>query len=139
VASDVHFFRGVDHQEANPESMSNAELLRELTADASLLVKRQVALLKIEAKQQLDREKHVAEALGTAGLLGYAGVLLLLVAAAVAVGQALGHLWLGPLMFGGAILIAAAITFVVGWAKRVKRPLPRTRDRVESRSRDDHR
>jgi hypothetical protein len=111
--------------------MSNAELLRELAADASLLVKRQVAIARVEAKQQLERERHVAETVGTAGLLGYAGLLMLLIAGAIAVGQALGMLWLGPILFGGAILIAAGITFVVGWAKRVKRPLPRTRDRVE--------
>jgi hypothetical protein len=127
----VHFFSGVDQQVANPETMSNAELLKELAADASLLMKRQIALAKVEAKQQLQREKHVAEALGTAGLLAYAGVILLLVSAGIAVGEAIGALWAGPLIIGAVVLVAAGVTFMVGWAKRVKRPLPRTRDRVE--------
>jgi len=58
----------------------------------------------------------------------YAGVILLLVAAADAIGAALGgREWAGGLIVAAALFIPALATGLLGWKKRIKDPLPRTR------------
>jgi uncharacterized membrane protein YqjE len=108
--------------------MSSADLVKELTSNASLLVQRQVKLATLEAKEELKKGKTMAELLGTAGLMAYAGVIILLVAAALGIGAALdGRYWAGALIVAGIVFIPAIITGLVGYQKRLKNPLPRTR------------
>jgi uncharacterized membrane protein YqjE len=108
--------------------MSSADLVKELTSNASLLVQRQVKLATLEAKEELKKGKTMAELLGTAGLLAYGGVIMLLVAAALGIGAALdGRYWAGALIVAGIVLIPAIIMGLVGYQKRLKNPLPRTR------------
>ncbi len=116
------------HETSIPEAMSSADLVKELTSNASLLVQRQVKLAKLEAKEELKRGKIMAELLGTAGVFAYAGLVLLLVAAAAAVGEALGgRLWAGALIIAGCAFVVAAVAGAAGWSERVKQPLKRTR------------
>ncbi len=68
----------------------------------------------------------MAGLLSTGGALLYAGVIVLLVAAALAIGEALNHPWLGALIVGGGLLLAAAVAAAIGWAERVREPLPHT-------------
>jgi hypothetical protein len=111
-----------------PEAMSSADLVKELTSNASLLVQRQVKLAKLEAQHEMKKGKTMAELLGTAGLLAYAGVILCLVAAAIGIGTALdGRYWAGALIIAGALFIPAIITGLLGYRRRVTGPLPRTR------------
>jgi uncharacterized membrane protein YqjE len=108
--------------------MSSADLVKELTSNASLLVQRQVKLATLEAKEELKKGKTMAELLGTAGLLAYAGAIILLVAAALGIGAALdGRYWAGALIVAGIVFIPAIVTGLVGYQKRLKNPLPRTR------------
>jgi uncharacterized membrane protein YqjE len=108
--------------------MSSTDLVKELTSNASLLVQRQVKLATLEAKEELKKGKTMAELLGTAGLMAYAGVIILLVAAALGIGAALdGRYWAGALIVAGIVFIPAIITGLVGYQKRLKNPLPRTR------------
>jgi hypothetical protein len=116
---------------SNPEAMSSKELLQELASDAELLIKRQVELAKLEATQQIKKELRMAELMSAGGLLAYAGVIVLLVAAAVAIGEALNALWAGPLIVGGALLVFATIAALIGWSKRVREPLPRSTKEVK--------
>ena len=117
---------------STPESMSSRDIVKELVDDASLLMKRQVVLARIEAMHQLKKEKTVAEVLGTAGAVGYAGVVMLLVCAALAIGQALnGMYWLGALIVGGGLLFVATVMGAIGWSRRVREPLPRSRREAE--------
>ncbi|MDB4967606.1 MAG: hypothetical protein JWN44_3295 [Myxococcales bacterium] len=116
------------HQSSMPETMTSADLVKELTSNASLLVQRQVKLATLEAKQELQKGKTMAELLGSAGLCAYAGVMMLLVAAALGIGAALdGRYWAGALIVGAVCMIAAAATGLVGYQKRLKNPLSRTR------------
>lgn len=116
------------HESSLPEAMSSADLVKELTSNASLLVQRQVKLATLEAKEELKKGKTMAELLGTAGLMAYAGVIILLVAAALGIGAALdGRYWAGALIVAGIVFIPAIITGLVGYQKRLKNPLPRTR------------
>jgi putative superfamily III holin-X len=116
------------HRSSLPETMSSAELFKELSANASLLLKRQVKLAKIEAGQDLQKGKTMVELLGVASLCAYAGILLCLVAAALAIGAALdGRYWAGALIVAGALFVPALVTGLVGYRKRPSDPLSRTR------------
>src|SRR6185503_4336390 len=93
-----------------------------------LLVQRQVKLAKLEAKQEIQKGKTMAEMFGVAGVCAYAGFILCLVAAALAIGSALNGLyWAGALIVAGVMFIPAAVTGLIGYQKRVKNPLPRSR------------
>jgi hypothetical protein len=108
--------------------MSSADLVKELTSNASLLVQRQVKLAKLEAKQELQKGKTMAVNFGVAGATAYAGLIMLFAAAALGIGAALnGMYWLGALIVAGALFIPAIVTGLIGWQKRIQQPLPRTR------------
>jgi hypothetical protein len=116
---------------SNPEVMSSKELIQELASDAQLLVKRQVELAKLEAKVQIRKELRTVELLSVGGALAYAGLILLLVAVGVAIGQALGALWAGPLIVGALLLVLAMIASLIGWTRRVREPLPHSTKEVK--------
>lgn len=116
------------HEPSMPEAMSSADLVKELTSNASLLVQRQVKLAKLEAKQEIKKGKTMAELFGVAGVCAYAGFILCLVAAALAIGAALdGRYWAGALIMAAAMFIPAIIAGLIGYEKRIKDPLPRSR------------
>jgi hypothetical protein len=116
------------HEPSMPEAMSSTELVKELTANASLLVQRQVKLATLEAKRDLQRGKTMAELLGAAGLCAYAAALLCLMAAALAIGSALdGRYWAGGLVVAAVMFVPAIVVGLIGWQRRLTHPLPRTR------------
>ena len=116
------------HESSMPEAMSSVDLVKELTSNASLLVQRQVKLAKLEAKKEIEKGKTMAELFGVAGLCAYAGVILCLVAAALAIGAALdGRYWAGALIMAAVLFIPAIISGLLGYKKRITNPLPRTR------------
>jgi hypothetical protein len=106
-------------------------LLKELSSNAPLLLQRQLELARLEAQKDLGRAKVMAGLLGSAGALAYAALVVLLVAGAQGIGVALdGKNWAGSLILAAALLIPAAILGGIGWAKRLKRPLPHTREEL---------
>lgn len=116
------------HEPSMPEAMSSADLVKELTSDASLLVQRQMQLAKLEAKKELQKGKVMAGMFGVAGVCAYSGFVLLLVAAAMGIGAAINHwYWLGALIVAAAMFIPAGITAGIGYARRLKEPLKRSR------------
>jgi len=113
---------------SSPQSMPTTELLRELFSNGSLLVKRQVKLATLESKRDTRKEKKSLELLGAGGLIAYAGLIVLLVAAALGIGVALGdRYWAGALIVGGALLLIAGLLAPLGWYQRVKKPLSASR------------
>lgn len=116
------------HETSMPEAMSSADLVKELTSNASLLVQRQVKLAKLEARQEIQKGKTMVELFGVAGLCAYAGVILCFVGAALAIGAALdGRYWAGALIMAAVVFIPAIAGGLLGYKKRVTNPLPRTR------------
>ena len=116
------------HEPSMPEAMSSADLVKELGSNASLLVQRQVKLAKLEAKKELQKGKTMVELFGVAGLCAYGGVILCLVAAALAIGAALdGRYWAGALIMAAVLFIPAIVSGLLGYKKRITNPLPRTR------------
>lgn len=116
------------HEPSMPEAMSSADLVKELTSNGSLLMQRQIKLAKLEAKQELQKGKTMVSLMGVAGVCAYAGVILCLVAAALAIGAALdGRYWAGALIIAAGMFIPAIVAGLIGFEKRPKNPLPRTR------------
>jgi hypothetical protein len=116
------------HETSMPEAMSSADLVKELTSNAQLLVQRQVKMATLEAKQELAKSKTTAELVGSGGLFAYAGFIMLLMAAAMAIGSALdGRYWAGALIVAAPLLVLGSTLGSIGWGKRPKNLLPRTR------------
>lgn len=116
---------------SSPEVLPTTELIKETFSNALLLAQRQLKLAQLEAMAQLKQEKTVLELLSTAGALAHAGVVLLLVAIALVIGEALGgRFWAGLLIIGGALILVALGLGLAGWAKRVRRVLPLTRGEI---------
>jgi hypothetical protein len=108
--------------------MSSADLVKELSADLSLLLQRQVKLARLELEQQLRQGKSTARLISFAGLTAYAGAILLLVAAAIGLGAAFGgRAWAGALVVGGVLVATAAVPALLGYRRRPRLPLARTR------------
>lgn len=119
------------HEPSMPEAMSSADLVKELTSNASLLVQRQVKLATMEAKEELKKGKTMVSLFGIAGVCAYAGVVLCLVAAALAIGAALdGRYWAGALIVAAALFLPAIVTGLIGYQRRIKNPLARTRAEI---------
>ena len=119
-------------QPSSPGALTNRDLLKELFSDATLLAKRQLKLAELEARRQIKRELRAAEILSIGGLLAYAGLILWLVAAALGIGVALdGAYWAGALIVGAALMLAAGVAALVGWSRRVREPLGRTRRELD--------
>jgi hypothetical protein len=113
---------------SSPEAMTTPELVRELASNGSLLIQRQVKLAQLESQRNLHQEKTSLELLGAGGIVGYAGLIVLLVAAGLGLGELLDQrYWAGALIVGGALLLIAGIVAPAGWYRRVKTPLRRSR------------
>jgi hypothetical protein len=118
--------------EKPPEALSTRALIEELTANATLLVRRQIKLAQLEVRGEARREKATAAWLAVAGAIAFAGAVALAMAGALAVGAALdGRYWLGALIVGGGLVLVAGGLLSVGWSKRVKTPLGRTRKELK--------
>lgn len=120
------------HEPSMPEAMSSADLVKELASDVSLLVQRQVKLATLEARHDLTRGLTMVELIGSAGLIGAVGVLLVLVAAVIGLGEALGgRYWASALIVAAPLLLTSLLLGGLGWRRRVQKPLPRTREEVK--------
>jgi hypothetical protein len=114
-----------------PGSLSSRDLVKELFSDVALLVQQQLKLAQLEGKRQMRRERVMAELVSSGAIVGYAAVIVLVVAAALAIGDALGgRAWLGALIVSGGLLIVAACAATIGWARRVQAPLHRSRSEL---------
>ncbi len=96
---------------------SPRDLLREVVGDTLRFVRAEVRLLKAEGVEAGKRGAFAAGLLFAAALGLMLTVVLLLGAGAEAVGDALGHPWLGWLCVAGLILVITAILGLAGYRK----------------------
>jgi len=115
----------------NAGTLSNRELWKTLLSDASELVKAEVALAKSELRRDLKQEATMAAGLGAGALLAYAGIILLFVAGALALATVMPG-WGAALVVAGLLLAAAGASAAIGWARRVRTPLERTRREAQA-------
>jgi hypothetical protein len=117
-----------------PERLSNRELLSRIVGEGTDLMKKEIALARAEIADDLRSELTVAKAMGAGAVLALCGLNLALVTLVFLLALALPG-WAAALIVTGAVLAAAAIVAAVGWSKRVRSPLARTRRHVKSDAR----
>jgi hypothetical protein len=105
-------------------------LVKELVQTMTQLLKTHVELAKTEAMMQARREVRAGAYMASAGLISLYGLMFLLAAAGAALAIVLPT-WLALLIVGAVALGGAGIMAGIGWSKRVKRPLWRTRETIE--------
>jgi predicted phage tail protein len=115
----------------NAGTLSNRELWKTLLSDASELIKAEVTLAKSELRRDLKQEATMAAGLGAGALLAYAGIILLFVAGALGLATVMPG-WAAALVVAGLLLAAAGASAAIGWARRVRTPLERTRREAQA-------
>ena len=115
-------------------SLSTTELVKEVVREVGQLAKTQVALAAAEARADLRTGLGAAEALGVAAVAGLATVNLLLATAVMALARWLPA-WAAGLIVSGAVALVGLVAGLLGWSKRVRRPLSRTRRALEEDAR----
>jgi hypothetical protein len=111
---------------------STKELVSEIAQKASLLAKKEIALAKSEAKEDLRAEIKTATGLGVAGVCALCTLNLLLVAVVLGLMQAeVMPGWAAALVVAAVVLAIGTVAGLLGWKKRVRQPLAVTRRSVE--------
>ena len=108
------------------EGMSNRELIGHVIENATQLAKKEIELAKSELRADVKKEVAMVKGLGVAGLCAIWAVSLMLVAIALALGNLIPE-WAAALIVAGVVLAVGTVAGLVGWGKRVKKPLEATR------------
>jgi hypothetical protein len=110
--------------------LSTAQLLKQIAAQGSLLVKKHIELGKSEFKADARTEAKVAGGLGIAAVGAIIMVTLLLVTVVLALAQVLPG-WAAGLIVSGFMALVVAAVAGVSWSRRVRRPLQRSRRELQ--------
>lgn len=108
------------------EALSNRELVKGVLDSATLLVKKEIELARIELRRDLHAEIAMAKRVGFAGLCALWTVALMLVSCALALGAVMPE-WAAALLVAAAVLLVGTVTGWLGWSRRVRSPLEATR------------
>lgn len=124
----------VDGRHTHPDrpvsSMTLGQLVGEITGEVTLLAKKQIELVKAELKADLKTEMKMVGGLSLAALTALAAINMLFVTVILALAQVMPA-WGAGLVVAGALLGVAAIFALVGWQKRVRAPLAKTRETLK--------
>jgi hypothetical protein len=118
------------HEPRVREVLSTPALVKAALHDVTELVKTHVQLARAEIRADLKSELTAAKGLGIGALAALTGVNLLLVTGILALALVMPG-WAAGLVVSGAVLIAAAIAGAVGWSKRIREPIHRTRHELK--------
>ena len=124
--------RPISGEAGHLRGLSLRELVLELARKGSLLARKEVALAKSEAREDIRSEIRMASGLGVAGVCALVTVQLLLVALVLALAE--GEVvrgWLAALLVAAVVLAIGTVAGLVGWGKRVRAPLDATRRSVQ--------
>ncbi len=110
----------------NVAEMSTVDLIKEITGQVGLLAKTQIDLAKTELKADLKSEVAMVSGLGIAALAGITTLNMLVVTAILALAQKMPT-WQAGFIASGVFLVIAILAASIGWNKRVRRPLEKTR------------
>lgn len=106
--------------------LSTPQLLGEITSQVGLLMKKQLELAKTELRADLKSEGAMAKGLGLAALAGLLSVNLLLVTIVLVLATVMPA-WAAGLAVTGVTLAIGVCVGLLGWGRRVRVPLERTR------------
>jgi hypothetical protein len=87
---------------------SLGDLVMGLTDDISVLIRKEVDLAKTEMQESVKESAQAGGMVGAGGAIAYAGLLFILAAIAIALGDWLDNLWLGAAIVG-------LVTALLGW------------------------
>jgi hypothetical protein len=93
---------------------SVAELMADLARESSDLVQKEIELAKLETLDKLNDLKKGLGAMAAAGVIAFAGLLLLLHAAAIGLDLVIMRPWLSYTIVGGSALILGVIALLFG-------------------------
>lgn len=99
------------------EEPSLGELVSSLSDDFTTLVRKEFELAVAEMQENVKEAVRAGTMLGVAGFLGYAGLILLLIAASLWLGSVLENLWLGTGIVGLIVVVIAGILYASGKSK----------------------
>lgn len=92
---------------------SIGQLLSEISTDMSTLVRKEIELARAETSEKISRATRSATILVAGGLVAYAGVIVMLIAAAILLGAVMPY-WLSSLIVGLVVLVIGAVMIVSG-------------------------
>ncbi len=113
--------------EAVPSQMGTGELVKQIGAQAEVLLHKQIELAKAELKHDLKAEAAAVGGLGASAVLAIISVTLLLVTAALALSLVLPA-WGAGLIVTGVMMAATLTVALISWKKRISTPMSRTRE-----------
>jgi uncharacterized membrane protein YqjE len=116
------------------EGRSVGELLGEVTSDLSKLMRQEVALAKVELKEEAAKAGKASGLLGGAGAVGYLVLVFLSLALMFALDNAMGIGW-AALLTAVILGVVAGILFVLGRSK-FKQVNPKPEQTVETLKED---
>ena len=109
-----------------PEELSTTQLVGQIASKATLLLREEVELARVELKMDVAAEIAAAKRLGIAAIVAISAVNLFLVALVFALTPYVAG-WAAALAIGSILLLAAVVVGMLGWQGRVEQPLERTR------------
>jgi uncharacterized membrane protein YqjE len=108
------------------------DLVTDAARTVSALAREEIELAKAELRQDIRAEVKMASGLGVAGVcalgalqLGLTAIVLALMEGGVMSG------WAAALVVAAVVLAVGTVAGLWGWAKRVRKPLARTRASIE--------
>src|SRR5262245_44230778 len=114
---------------SSPAALSTTELIETVLHQVGRLAKTHVDLAMTELRADVHAEIGAAKGLGIAAIAGIAALNLLLVSGVMAL-AAVMPAWAAGLVVSAAVVIAAVIAGAMGWGRRVRTPLARTRREI---------
>ena len=117
--------------QTTPHDLGSIELLKETLSTAAQLAEKQIQLLRAEMKAVIEQERRriIVVCVGVASSV--AGLAVLLVAAAMGLGQWTGHTPLWCLGFGLVVMTTGATLLTIGIRSMVNQTFGTTRHIVE--------
>jgi hypothetical protein len=114
----------------DPSALSTRQLLARILDEGKALVRQEIELGRAELAADLHAEARAARALGAGAVLGIAGLTLALVTAVLGLATILPG-WIAGAMVTAVVLALAVVAAAIGWRRRVRRPLDRTRKQIK--------
>jgi uncharacterized membrane protein YqjE len=111
-------------------SLTVAQLVGEIKDQLTLLVRKQIDLARTELKEDIKAEAVTVGGLGLAAVGAIIAVTLLLVTVILALATVMPA-WGAGLIVSGVVLLASALAALIGWSKRVRKPLEKTRQSLK--------
>jgi uncharacterized membrane protein YqjE len=111
-----------------------SELVGDLVERLSALAARHLQLFRVEAAAQAKAELKAATSFMVAAGAASAGLLFLLAGGALALALVLPA-WAATLIVGGLLFVVAGAAGLIGYQKRVRKPLRHTRETLQEDAR----